>query len=69
MSKQATPAVTPVMTVAVAARKLGVTPQTIYRWLEDGCLERYTAVEGETVLVVAASVERFAEIRLAEATS
>ena len=47
-----------VMTAAEAARRLHVTPQTIYRWLGDGILERYAAVEGKAVLVIAASIEK-----------
>jgi len=45
------------MTVAEAARKLHVTPQSVYRWIDDGTLERYAAIEGNTILVVAASVD------------
>ncbi len=49
--------VVPIMTVAEAARKLHVTPQSVYRWIDDGTLERYAAIEGNTILVVAASVD------------
>jgi predicted site-specific integrase-resolvase len=66
MKKQATAAQIPVMSVYAASQKLGVRVQSIYRWLEDGTLQRYTAVEGGTVLVISESVETLMEKRAQE---
>jgi len=52
----------PAYTVAAAARKLGVTPATVYRWLDDGILDDMGSesglVLGKVRLVSIASVER-----------
>jgi excisionase family DNA binding protein len=44
-----------IMTVAAAAAELGLTPMTIYRWLEAGKLKS-VQVEGDITLLDAASV-------------
>jgi len=44
------------MTVAIAAYKLGVTPQTIYDWVNEEKLDR-VPVEGRAVLITRESVE------------
>ncbi len=46
------------MTVAAAALELGVTVQSVYRWLEDDTLTRFPGVAGGVVLVDARSVEQ-----------
>lgn len=47
-----------VYTVKEAADRLGVSLTTIYRWLEDGTLQRMTTLGGTAKLVGAESVYR-----------
>lgn len=49
-----------ILTVAAAAQELGVTPQTVYRWLREGRLQEVKA-EGQIMLITGASVEAAAQ--------
>jgi len=51
-----------IYTAPEAARKLGVSPTTVYRWLDEGDLEEFFGVAGgNRRYVTAASVERMAQ--------
>ena len=58
MNPTVTPKQLTVYTVAEAAGLLGVTPQTVYRWLDDGTLTECTTRRGTVRLVDAGSADR-----------
>ena len=46
-------------TVAEAARELGASLTTVYRWLKEGRLQIMTTLGGSAILVTAESVARY----------